>query len=66
MVGTRLMTKRTTGATIDPDFTSAGTFDGLEKTLSGFVPGVIIKVKAIPFNDAGDGPASPEGTVTVI
>ena len=66
MVGTRLMTKRTTGATIDLDFISAGTVDGLEKTLPGFVPGVIVKVKAIPFNDGGDGPSSPEGTVTVV
>ena len=65
MVGTRLLTKRTTGAVIDPDFISAGTVEGLEKTLPGFVAGVIVEVKAVPYNDGGDGPASPVATVTV-
>ena len=65
MNGTRLLTKRTTGAEIDDDFVNAGTADGLEKTLPGFVPGVIVEVKAIPYNDGGDGPESPTASVTV-
>ncbi len=65
MTGTRLMTKRITGATIDLEFINAGTAEGLEKTLPGFVPGVVVQVKAIPYNDGGDGPESPMGTVTV-
>ena len=65
MTGTRLLTKRTTGATIDPDFISAGTADGLEKTLPGFVAGVTVELMAIPFNDGGDGPASPVVVVVV-
>ena len=65
MTGTRLMTKRTTGATIDPEFISAGTAEGLEKTLTGFVAGVTVQVKAIPYNDGGDGPESPVAQVTV-
>ncbi len=65
MTGTRLMTKRTTGAVIDPDFINAGTADGLEKTLPGFTPGTIVEVKAIPYNDGGDGPDSPVASVTV-
>lgn len=65
MTGTRLMTKRTTGAEIDPDFISAGTAEGLEKTLSGFTPGVIVEVKGVAYNDGGDGPDSPVASVTV-
>ncbi|MDZ4401159.1 hypothetical protein [Prosthecobacter sp.] len=65
MTGTRLLTKRTTGATIDDDFINSGTADGLEKTLPGFVAGVIVQVKAIPYNDGGDGPESPVVQVTV-
>ena len=65
MVSTRLLTKRTTGAEIDDDFISAGTTQGLEKTLDGFLPGVIVEIKAVPYNDGGDGPESPVGTVTV-
>ncbi len=65
MTGTRLLTKRTTGATIDPDFINAGTAEGLEKTLTGFTPGVVVQVKAIPYNDGGDGPDSPVASVTV-
>ena len=65
MTGTRLMTKRTTGAEIDPDFISAGTAEGLEKTLSGFTPGTIVEIKAIAYNDGGDGPDSPVVTVTI-
>ena len=47
------------------DFINAGTTDGLEKTLPGFVPGVVVQVKAIPYNDGGDGPESPVADVTV-
>ena len=65
MVSTRILTKRTTGAEIDDDFVSAGTTGGLEKTLEGFVAGVIVLVKVIPYNDGGDGPESPTATVTV-
>jgi hypothetical protein len=65
MVGTRLLTQRTTGTIIDPGFINAGTADGLEKTLSGFEVGVIVKIKVIPYNDGGDGPESPTVTVTI-
>ena len=65
MASTRLLTKRTTGAEIDDDFVNAGTSPALEKTLEGFVPGVIVQVKAIPYNDGGDGPESPTASVTV-
>lgn len=65
MTGTRLLTQRTTGATIDPDFINSGTVDGLEKTLTGFVAGVVVKIKAISYNDGGDGPESPVAQVTV-
>lgn len=65
MTGTRLMTKRTTGATIDDDFISAGATEGLEKTLPGFVAGVTVQVKAVPYNDGGDGPESPTQSVVV-
>ena len=65
MVSTRILTKRTTGTEIDDDFVSAGTTGGLEKTLEGFVAGVIVLVKVIPYNDGGDGPESPTATVTV-
>jgi hypothetical protein len=65
MAGTRLLTKRTTGATVDPNFINAGTADGLEKTLSGFVPGVVVQVKVVPYNDGGDGAESPVAEVTV-
>lgn len=65
MTGTRMLTKRTSGAVVDPDFLTAGTVDGLEKTLTGFTPGVNVEIKVIPYNDGGDGPASPVATVLV-
>lgn len=65
MTGTRLMTKRTTGTVIDPDFINAGTVEGLEKTLSGFEPGSIVQFQVIPYNDGGDGPGSPVEEVTI-
>jgi hypothetical protein len=66
MTGTRLMTKRTTGTVVDPDFISAGTVEGLEKTLAGFEPGTILQMKAIPYNEGGDGPASPVQQITIL
>jgi|JI6StandDraft_1071083.scaffolds.fasta_scaffold22878_2 hypothetical protein len=65
MTGTRLMTKRTTGAEIDPDFINAGTTEGLEKTLSGFTPGVVVEIKVVAYNEGGDGPDSPVASVTI-
>jgi hypothetical protein len=66
LTGTRLLTKRTTGASIDLDFINAGTVDGgLEKTLPGFVPGVIVQAKVVPYNDGGDGPESAVVSVTI-
>ena len=66
MEGTRLLTKRTTGAEIDADFVNAGTTTGLEKTLSGFAPGVVVLIKAVSYNDGGDGPDSPTQEVTAL
>jgi hypothetical protein len=65
MTGTRLMTKRTSGLVIDDDFINSGTAEGLEKTLPGFTPGANVLVKVIPYNDGGDGPASPEVGIIV-
>jgi hypothetical protein len=66
MTGTRLLTRRMTGAVVDEDFQSAGTADGLEKTLTGFVAGVTVRVKVIPYNDGGDGAESPTREVVVV
>lgn len=66
MTGTRLLTKRMSGAEIDDEFVNAGTADGLEKTLAGFVAGVTVQVKVVPYNDGGDGPASPAQEVVVV
>ncbi len=65
MTGTRLMTRRISGSTTDPEFINADSADGLEKTLPGFAPGAVVKMKVIPYNDGGDGPASPVVQVTV-
>jgi hypothetical protein len=62
MGGTRLV-KKITG--VDDDFSSAGTAEGLEKTLSGFTPGVTVQMKAIAYNDGGDAPDSPVASVVV-
>ncbi len=62
MGGTRLV-KKIVG--VDDDFSSAGTTDGLEKTLSGFAPGVTVQMKAIAYNDGGDAPPSPMVSVVV-
>jgi hypothetical protein len=51
---------------VDPDFISAGTVEGLEKTLAGFEPGTILQMKAIPYNEGGDGPASPVQQITIL
>ena len=50
---------------MDDDFSSAGTADGLEKTLAGFTPGVTVQMKAIAYNDGGDAPPSPMVSVVV-
>lgn len=63
--GNRLLTKRTTGQTIDPDFINSGRTPGLEKTLEDFEPGTIVLVKVVPYNDGGDGGESPTVSVTV-
>ena len=62
MTGTRILTKR---IGIDDEFISAGTTEGLEKTLTGFDPGLTVEVQAIPYNDGGDGPGSPVESVVV-
>lgn len=62
MGGTRLM-KKIVG--VDDEFASAGTTEGLEKTLNGFTPGVTVQMKVIPYNDGGDGPESPTQSVVV-
>jgi hypothetical protein len=62
MGGTRLV-KKIVG--VDDDFVSAGTADGLEKTLTGFTPGVTVQMKAIAYNDGGDAPESPVASVVV-
>ncbi len=62
MTGTRLLTKR---LGLDDDFVNSGTADGLEKTLTGFTAGQSVEVKAVPYNDGGDGPASPVQSIVV-
>lgn len=63
MAGTRLQ-RKVVGE--DDDFVSAGTADGLEKTLSGFTAGQQIVFRVIAYNDGGDAAPSPETTVTVM
>lgn len=62
MAGTRLQQKITG---VDDDFVSAGTADGLEKTLAGYTAGQSVVFRAIAYNDGGDATPSPEATVTV-
>lgn len=62
MAGTRLQ-KKVIG--VDDDFVSAGTADGLEKTLAGFTAGQSVVFRAIAYNDGGDANPSPEVTVVV-
>lgn len=62
MSGTRLQ-KKVTG--VDDDFVSAGTADGLEKTLAGFTAGQSVVFRAFAYNDGGDANPSPEATVVV-
>ncbi len=62
MAGTRLQ-KKVIG--VDDDFVSAGTADGLEKTLAGFTTGQSVVFRAFAYNDGGDASPSPEATVTV-
>jgi len=62
MGGTRLQ-KKVIG--VDLDFVSAGTSDGLEKTLAGFTAGQVVEVRVIAYNDGGDAAPSPVASVTV-
>ena len=62
MTGTRIMMKLIPQ---DDDFSSKGTADGLEKTLTGFTAGQQLQCKVIPYNDGGDGGESPTVSVTV-
>ena len=50
MTSTRILTKR---IGIDDEFISANTTESLEKTLTGFDPGLTVEVQAIPYNDGG-------------
>ena len=62
MTGTRVLLKVPgPGA----EFVSQGTVGGLEKTLEDLTPGTTVEVQVVPYNDAGDGAASPVMTVTV-
>ena len=62
MTGTRLQKKV---AGVDEDFVSAGTADGLEKTLTGFTAGQTVEVRVIAYNDGGDAAPSPVQSVVV-
>ena len=62
MTGTRLQTKV---AGVDDDFVSAGTTEGLEKTLSGFTSGQSVEVRVIAYNDGGDAAPSPVKTMVI-
>ena len=62
MAGTRLQ-KKVIG--VDTEFVSAGTADGLEKTLAGYTAGQSVVFRAIAYNDGGDANPSPEATVVV-
>lgn len=60
--GTRILVKR---VGVDTEFVSIGTTDSLEKVLESQTVGQTIEVKVIPYNEGGDGPASPVGSVVV-
>jgi len=62
LTGTRLQ-KKVIG--VDTEFVSAGTADGLEKTLVGFTAGQSVVFRVIAYNDGGDAAPSPEATVVV-
>ena len=62
MAGTRLQ-KKVIG--VDDEYVSAGTADGLEKTLAGYTAGQSVVFRAIAYNDGGDANPSPEATVVV-
>lgn len=61
MTGTRLMLKR---VGVDDEFASVGTYEGLEKLLTGQTPGQTLQIYAVAYNDGGD--ADPSPTVNLI
>lgn len=63
MTGSRVMVKLDLP---DAEFQSAGTTGGLELLLKDLTPGTTIFVQVIPYNEAGDGGASPVKSVVVV
>jgi hypothetical protein len=49
----------------DEEFASVGTAVGLEKVLTGQPVGALLEIQVVPYNDGGDGSASPTKTITV-
>lgn len=49
----------------DEVFASMGTSAGLEKVLTAQPVGVLLEFQVVPYNDGGDGPASPAQSITV-
>ncbi len=62
MEGTRVLVKENVPGA---EYASAGTVNGLEMTLKELTPGATYFVKVIPYNEAGDGPESPEKSIVV-
>lgn len=62
MTGTRVL-RKLPGP--DEEFASVGTSAGLEKVLAGQPVGALIEIQVVPYNDGGDGGASPVKSVTV-
>jgi len=62
MTGARVMRKLP-----GPDevFASAGTSAGLEKVLTAQPVGALLEIRVVPYNDGGDGSASPVKSITV-
>ena len=62
MTGTRVL-RKLPGP--DEEFASVGTSAGLEKVLTGQPVGALIEIQVVPYNEGGDGSASPTKTLTV-
>ena len=62
MTGTRVL-RKLPGP--DEEFASVGTSAGLEKVLTGQSVGALIEIQVVPYNEGGDGSASPTKTLTV-